>query len=69
MKSCVDQLHSVGDLQRLQDEAFVSDKQGYSVCSLKEGEEKVLSENGQKVLLLGIVFLVALKIQEKKKFL
>lgn len=48
MNSCVDQLHSDGDLQRLQDKAFVSDKKGYSFCSLKEEEEKMLSENDKK---------------------
>lgn len=70
MKSCVDQLQSDRDLQRLQDEAFMADKSSYSFCSLKEEEEKVVSENDQqeeknKPLLLGIVFIVALKNQKK----
>lgn len=35
MKSCVGQLQSDGDLQRLQDETTAG-KRGYSFCSLKE---------------------------------
>lgn len=69
MKSCVDQLQSDGDLQRLRDDASMADKRGYSFWKLKEEEEKVLSENDQqeeknKALLLGIVFIVVLKNQE-----
>lgn len=68
MKSCVDQLQSDGDLQRLQDEASMADKRGYSFCSLEKEKEKV-SENDQQgeknKALLGIVFTVALKNQKK----
>lgn len=69
MKSCVDQLQSDGDLQRLRDDASMADKRGYSFWKLKEEEEKVLSENDQQEeknkALLGIVFIVVLKNQEK----
>lgn len=70
MKNCADQLQSDGDLQRLQDEDSMADKRGYSFCSLKKEEEKVVSGNDQqeennKALLLGIVFIVALKNQKK----
>lgn len=69
MKSCVHQLQSDGDLQRLQDEASMADKRGYSFYSLQEEEEKVVSEKdqqeGKNKALLGIVFTVALKNQKK----